>query len=185
MNTSPKSSTVLPLEFLCFGLKKFLIVMASPYKESQEGVFRLSGPIELDEHNRTTSIFNILGRDEESLKPGSPMALRGLRSRRYARKPTPRELYYSDMPCLTLGPSVGFSNPSTTLNSRELDGLASPSDETLNPLARLGSSAPLSADFASNICPELLSGNSDVAMPRKRRKVSSIYSHTILQPICK
>ena len=94
--------------------------MASPYKESQEGVFRLSGPIELDEHNRTTSIFNILGRDEESLKPGSPMALRGLPSRRYARKPTPRELYYSDMPCLTLGPSVGFSNPSTTLNSRSL-----------------------------------------------------------------
>jgi hypothetical protein len=149
--------------------------MAFPSKESQEAVFRLSGPIELDEHNHITSTFNILGRDEESLKPGSLMALRGLRSRRYARKPTPRELYYGNMPCLTSGPSVGFSNPTTTLNSRELDGLASPSGENLNPLARLGFSAPLGADFASNICPELLSGNSDVAIPRKRRKVSSIY----------
>lgn len=160
--------------------------MASPSKESQERIFRLSGPIELHEHNHIATTFSTLGRDEKSMKPGSPIALRGFRSRRFARKPTPREQYYGNIPCLILGLSVGFSNPSTTSNSRELDGLASSSDEILNPLTRLESSSPLSADFASNICSELLlTGNSDVAMPRKRRKASSSYSHAILQPICR
>ena len=152
-------------------------------KESQERVSCLPGPIEPDEHNHVISTFSILGRDEESLKPGSQMALRGLRSRRYARKPTPRELYYGNIPGLILGPSTGFNNPSATFKSRDFDGLASPSDENLNPSVTLGSSAPLRANF----CPELLSGNSDMAMPRnlKGRKVSSIYSHTVLQPICR
>ncbi|KAF8970443.1 hypothetical protein BDZ97DRAFT_1791429 [Flammula alnicola] len=152
--------------------------MSLPSQLSVETVFRLQGPVEPDQQKRAISSFSVLERDDNS----GGMTVRALRSRR-CHKGTPRDLYKGNMSCLKLQRAARrFDSPLDSSSSFEALSHSQSGEDSDTALGRPSGAR---VDVESNICCSLSSGYLNPSCSTIRPKtVSTIYSHTLIQPIC-